>query len=123
MGILELSVIIIIGGLISGFVIWIVSKLGLGLKVDGFLSAFIAAIIIAMVGGLVNWLLGILGLSIGVGWIGAVYYFIIAAIVLLITSRLIEGFQVAGFIGALIASLAIAVVHFLLGWLIVVLLG
>jgi uncharacterized membrane protein YvlD (DUF360 family) len=40
---------IIIVGVTSGFVIWIVSKLGLGLEVDGFGRAFITAIVIAVV--------------------------------------------------------------------------
>ena len=123
MGILDLLFIIVLGGLFSGLVIWIVSKLGLGLEVDGFINAFGAAIIIAMVGGLMNWLLGVLGLSVGVGWLGAIFYLIIAAIVLLITDRLLEGFRVAGFVGALIAAVAIGIVHFLLGWLMVILLG
>ena len=52
MEIVSAIITIVIGGLISGFVIWVVSKLGLGLEVDGFVSAFIAAIIIAAVGGL-----------------------------------------------------------------------
>lgn len=123
MDILSLLFIIVLGGLISGFVIWIVSKLGLGLKVDGFINAFGAAIVIAMVGGLVNWLLGVLDLSVGVGWLGAILYFIIAAVVLLITDRLLEGFRVSGFVGALIAAIAIGIIHFLLGWFIVLLLG
>ncbi|MCA9950421.1 MAG: phage holin family protein [Anaerolineales bacterium] len=54
MGIVSLLIGIVIGALISGFVIWVVSKLGLGLEVDGFGSAFIAAIIIAIVGGIIN---------------------------------------------------------------------
>ena len=76
-----------------------------------------------MLGGLMNWLLGLLGLSVGVGWLGAIFYFIIAAIVLLITDRLLEGFRVAGFVGALIVAVAIGIVHSLLGWLMVILLG
>ena len=115
MEIVSLLLIIVIGGLISGLVIWVVSKLGLGLEVDGFANAFIAAIVIAMVGGLVDWLLGVLGITIGGGWLGAIAHFIIGAIVLLIGDRLLEGLRVAGFVGALIAALAIAVIDFLLG--------
>ena len=47
----------------------------------------------------------------------------VAAIVLLITDRLLEGFRVAGFVGALIVAVAIGIVHSLLGWLMVILLG
>ena len=121
MELINLVITIVIGGLISGLIIWIVSKLGLGLVVDGFLNAFIAAIIIAMVGGLVEWLLGVLGISIGGGWLGAILHFIIGAVVLLISDRLLKGFRVTGFVGALIAAIAIAVIDFLLGWLLLLL--
>lgn len=39
MAIVDALILILVGGLISGFVIWIVSKLGLGLEVDGFVAA------------------------------------------------------------------------------------
>lgn len=114
--IIGLLIGIVIGALISGFVIWIVSKLGLGLEVDGFGAAFIAAIIIAIVGGLINWLLSLLNISAGSGWLGAVVHLIIAAIVLMISGRILKGLRVAGFGGALIAAIAIGVVYFLIGW-------
>ena len=118
MEIVGLLVGIVIGALISGFVIWVVGKLGLGLEVDGFGSAFIAAIIIAIVGGIVNWLLGVLGLTIGGGWLGALVHLVIAAIVLMISDRLLQGLRVAGFLGALIVAIAIGAVYWLLGLLI-----
>ncbi len=118
MGIVGLLIGIVLGALISGFVIWIVGKLGLGLEVDGFGSAFIAAIIIALVGGVINWLLGLLGVTIGGGWLGAIIHLIIAAIVLMISDRLLKGLRVAGFVGALIAAIAIGAVYWLLGWVV-----
>lgn len=105
-------------GLISGFVIWVVSKLGLGLKVDGFGSAFVAAIVIAVVGFIINWLLDLVGIDIGGGIIGGIVHLIIAAVVLLISDRFLKGLQVAGFVGALVAAVAIGVVYWLLGWVI-----
>ena len=116
-------IFIVIGGLISGFVIWIVGKLKLGLEVDGFVSAFIAAIIIAAVGGLIGWLLSVFDLSISGGWLGTIVYFLIGAIVLLISDRLYDGIRVVGFVGALIAAVAIGVVHFVLGLLMIALLA
>ena len=58
---------ILIGALFSGFIIWIVGKLGWGLEVDGFVPAYLAAIVIAVVSWLVVWLLGLVGISLGVG--------------------------------------------------------
>jgi putative membrane protein len=118
MTIVSVLIGIVIGGLISGFVIWVVSKLGMGLEVNGFGSAFIAAIVIAIVGGIVNWLLEVLGISIGGGWFGGLIHLIIAAIVLMVSDRLLKGFRVAGFAGALLAAVAIGAVYWLLGWVI-----
>lgn len=107
-----------IGGLIAGFVIWVVGKLGLGLKVDGFRSAFIAAIVIAIVGFIVTWLLDLIGIDIGGGLIGGIIHLIISAAVLLISDRFLKGLQVAGIVGALVAAVAIGVVFWLLGWVV-----
>ncbi len=118
MGIVSLLIGVVIGALISGFIIWIVSKLGLGLEVDNFGSAFIAAIIIAIVGAIITWLLGVLGISFDGNWLAAIVQLIIAAIVLLISDRLLKGLRVAGFVGALVAAIAIGVIYFLIGWLV-----
>ncbi len=118
MSLIGILIGVVIGALISGFVIWIVSKLGLGLEVDGFGSAFIAAIIIAVVGGVISWLLSALGITIGGGWLGAIIQLIVAAVVLMVSDRLLKGMRVAGFTGALIAAIAIGVVYWLIGWLV-----
>ena len=81
-------------------------------------NAFIAAIIIAIVGGIINWLLGALGISFGGSWLAAIIQLIIAAIVLMISDRFLKGMRVAGFVGALVAAIAIGVVYFLIGWLV-----
>lgn len=112
---LGLLIGVVLGALIGGLVIYIVGRLGLGLEVDSFGSAFVAAIIIAVVGGLINWLLGALGIDIGGGFLGAIIHLVVSAVVLLISDRLFSGMRVAGFVGALIAAIAIGAVYWLLG--------
>jgi putative membrane protein len=102
-------------GLISGFVIWIVGKLRLGLEVNGFGSAFITGIIIAFLAGVITLFLGIAGFMDGGGLIGGIVHLIISAVVLMVSARLIPGFKVAGFGGALLASIAIGAVYWLGG--------
>jgi putative membrane protein len=104
-------------GLISGFVIWIVGKLGLGLEVDGFGSAFLAGIIIAFLAGVITLFLGIAGFMDGGGLIGGIVHLIISAIALMISSRLLPGLKVKGFTGALVASIAIGAIYWLGGLL------
>lgn len=115
MPILGAIVGILIAAAIGGLIIWIVAKLGLGLEVDGFVPAFIAAIIIAIVAGLVNWLLGALGITIGGGFLGAIVHLVIAAVVLMISGSIVPGMRVKGFVGALVAAIAIGVVGWLIG--------
>ena len=110
---------ILLGALISGFVIWIVGKLGLGLEVDGFLPAYIAAIVIAVVSWVIYWLLGVLGITITGGWLGALIHLVVAAVILLISDRFVKGMRVNGFVGALVGAVALAVV----AWLVTLVLG
>lgn len=107
---------ILIGALFSGLVIWVVGKLGLGLEVTGFGPAFTAAIVIAVLNWLIAWLLGLLGITIGTGFIGAIIHLVIAAIVLMAAGNYVKGLVVKGFTGAVIASIAIAAVGWLVAW-------
>lgn len=115
---MELTVSVLVGivlaGLVSGVIIWIVGRLGLGLVVSGFMPALLAAFVIAILSGLITWLLTALGLTIDGGLVGAIIHLLIAALVLLLSSRIVPGMMVQGPVGALIAALAIGAV----GWLI-----
>ena len=105
--------------LIAAVVIWIVGRLGLGMEVDGFVPAIIAAIIIAIVSAAVTWLLNLLGISPGAGWFGALVSLVISAIVLMISGSFVPGMRVNGFVGAIVAAIGIGVVT----WLMSLLLG
>ena len=104
-------------GSLSGCVIWMVSRLGLGLEVDGFGSAFLAAIVIAIVAGLVTWLLSLAGVQDSEGLIGGIVHLVISALLLMVCSRFLPGLKVDGFVGALTASFAIGAVYWLGGLL------
>jgi putative membrane protein len=107
----------VIALLISALVIWIVSKLNLGLTVRGYGAAIIAALVIAVVGGVILWLLGLLGITIGGGLLGAIILLIVAAVVLMLSDKFVPGMEVKGFSGAIIAAIAIAVVSWIVSWL------
>ena len=104
---------VVIGILLYALAIWVVGKLGLGLKVSGFVPAIVAAIVIAVVSALIVWLAGALGLSFG-GFLGAIIHLIIAALVLIFAGNMVKGLKVKGFVPALIAAVAIAVVSWLI---------
>jgi putative membrane protein len=101
---------------VSAVVILIVGKLNLGLNVKSFGSAVMAALVIAIVGGLVVWLLGIFGITLSGGLLAALVNLIIAALVLMIADKFLSGMEVHGFMGAIIAALAIGVVGWAVTW-------
>jgi putative membrane protein len=102
---------------VAALVIWIVSRLKLGLTVSGFGAAIIAALVIAVVSAIIMWLLSLLGITMGGGFWGAIIALIVAVVVLMISDRFVPGMQVKGFTGAIIAAIAIAVVSWIVLWL------
>lgn len=110
---------IVLAGLVSGVIIWIVGRLGLGLVVSGFVPALLAAFVIAILSGAIIWLLTTLGLNIEGGIGGGIIHLLIAALVLLLSSRIVPGIMVQGPVGAIVAALAIGAV----GWLLNVILS
>jgi len=103
--------------IVAAVVIFIVGRLNLGLTVSGFGAAIIAALVISIVGTIVLWLLSLFNLTIGGGWLGAIIYLVIAAIILMISDRFVPGMKVKGFTGAIVAAIAIGVVTWLVAWL------
>ena len=98
-------------------VLMIISRLGLGLTVDGFVPAFIASAVISIVAGVIIWALGFFGISVGgAGLLGAIVSLVVAAVVLLISDRFVKGMKVNGFVGALVAAIAYGVVVWLIQW-------
>jgi putative membrane protein len=115
---MDIIVSTIIAIVVYAVVLWIVSKLNLGLTVRSFGSAILAAIVIAIVAAIITWLLGLLGISLGTGILGAIVALIVAAVVLLISDKFLPGLEVRGFGGAIIAAIAIAVIFWLISLLV-----
>lgn len=101
---------------VSAIVILIVGKLNLGLTVKSFGSAIMAALVIALVAGVVVWGLGFFGITLTGGWLAAIVNLIVAALVLMIADKFLPGMEVHGFMGAIIAALAIGVVGWAVTW-------
>jgi putative membrane protein len=102
--------------IVSAIVIWIVGKFNLGLSVSGFGSAIMAALVIGIVGGLIVWALGFFGITLTGGLLAAIINLIVAAVVLMISDKFLSGMEVHGFMGAIVAALAIGVVGWVVTW-------
>jgi putative membrane protein len=108
----------IIALLATALVLWIVSRLNLGLSVESFTSAIIAGLVIGIIAGIVNWLLGLLNINLGSmgGLLGWIINIIIDALILMFGASFLPGLKVSGFTGAIIAAIAIGVVGWLVSW-------
>lgn len=102
---------------VSAVVLMIVDKLNMGLKVGGFKNAALAAIVIAVVTAVVIWFSGLFGITLGAGLLGPIWALIVAAVVLMLSARLFKGMSVSGFKGAVIAAVGIAVVGWVVNYL------
>jgi putative membrane protein len=102
--------------LVSAVVIAIVGRMGLGLSVKSFGSAFMAALVIAIVGALAAWLLSLLGISLAGGLWAAIINLVVAAVVLMVSDKFLPNVEVHGFMGAIIAAVAIGVVGWVVTW-------
>ena len=84
-----------------------------GIEVSGFGSALFAALVLGILNAIFRPILLILTLPINVLTLG-LFTFVINAVLLMMTSGVIGGLQVAGFGSALLGSLIISVVSWLL---------
>lgn len=99
---------ILISAVISGFIIWIVSRLNLGLHVDSFWWAMLAGLFIGIVTNLIMQVVPVADDIVRV-----IIHLVISAGVIFLCGAVLTGVTVKGYVGALIAAVAIAVV----GWL------
>ena len=88
-----------------------------GIKVSGFFSAFLAAAILGILNALLRPVLIILTLPINILTLG-LFTFVINAVLLMMASGVIKGFEVQGFWSAFFGALIIAIVNWVLGSLI-----
>lgn len=102
---------------VAALVIFIVGKLNLGLQVKGFGAALLAALVIALVAGVFGWVFSLLGLTLGTGLLAALINLVVAAIVLIISDKFLSGMEVHGFMGAIVAAIAIGAVGWVVTWL------
>lgn len=113
--IIALLIVMVIASPIYALIIWLVGKLRLGLEVRGFGAAFLAALVIVLLNSVVTLALGAAGITLEGDLLAAIIQLIIAALILMIADRVVKGFYVEGYKGALLAAAAIAAVDWLIG--------
>jgi putative membrane protein len=95
-----------------------VAYLYAGVQVNGFTAALIAALVLGLINTLVRPLLIVLTLPATVLTLG-LFLFVINAVCFWLAAKVLPGFDVRGFVGALIGSLLYSIITTLAAWLIV----
>lgn len=85
------------------------------IQIKNFGTALVAALVIAVLNVLIGWLLRSTLNIVTLGLLTSVVQLVVTAIMIKVTDKLMSGFNVEGFVPALIIAVAIAVVNYLLG--------
>jgi putative membrane protein len=102
--------------LLSAVLLLVVARFVPGFHVSGFGSALIAALVIGLVNATVGTLLKILTFPLTIFTLG-LFILVINALMLMLASKLVPGFQVSGFAAAFWGALLLALLHMLIRWL------
>lgn len=108
---------LLLNWVLSALAVWIVSKVVPGISVSGPTAALIAALAIGFINATLGALLKVLTFPLTLLTLG-LFWFVINAAMLKLASALVPGFEVHGFVAALIGAFLLSLVSSLLHWLI-----
>jgi putative membrane protein len=103
--------------ILTAAAVWIVAHFVPGISVSGPMAALIAALVIGLINATVGILLKVLTFPLTILTLG-LFWFVINALMLKLAASLVPGFEVRGFIPALIGSILISLVSSVLQWLV-----
>ena len=99
--------------LATALALLVISKLGIGIEVAGFYSALVVAVLWGIVMLIIRPVLGLLTLPINILTLG-LFSFVLNALLFWFLATFVEGFTVAGFVPALLGSVILSAVSFVL---------
>jgi len=103
--------------ILSAAALWIVAHFVPGIYVSGPKAALIAALVIGLINATLGLLLKILTLPLTILTLG-LFWFVINALMLELAASFVNGFQVRGFIPALIGAVLMSLVSSVLQWIV-----
>ncbi len=98
---------------ISAVILLIISRVVTGFELDGFGPALIAALIIGIVNAIVRPVLAFLTLPLIIVTLG-LFLFVLNALMLKLTSALVPGFRIRGFMPAVWGAILLAIANLLI---------
>lgn len=108
---------LILRWVLSALAVWIVSQVVPGFLVESAGAALLAALVIGFINGTLGFVLKFLTLPLTIATFGLVW-FVINALMIQLSSVLIPGFYVEGFLAAFLGGIALSVVNLLFGVLV-----
>jgi putative membrane protein len=108
---------ILIGWVLSAVALYIVAQLVAGVELRDFGAALVATIVIAIVNGTIGPILRLLSLPLTFLTLG-LFTLVINAVLLKLAAIFTPGFKVRGFLPALIGSIALTILTFILRFLV-----
>ena len=85
-----------------------------GVKIDGFSTALVVAVVLALLNVFLKPILVLLSIPVTILTLG-LFLLVVNAAIILIASKLVDGFQVSGFWSALFFSIVLAIINAILG--------
>ncbi len=102
---------------LSAVAVWIVAYIVPGISVSGPVAALIAALVIGLINATLGLLLKILTFPLTLVTLG-LFWFVINALMLELAAAFVPGFEVRGFVPALIGAVVLSLVNSVLQWLV-----
>ena len=108
---------IILGVLVKSLSVFIAQYILPGVTVDDFWTAVVVAIVLGLVNIIVKPIISIIALPITILTLG-LFSFVINALMIMLVSYFVDGFQVDGFVTALIFSFVLSIISAILNILV-----
>jgi len=105
------------GWLVSALALWLVARIVPGIEVRDFGAALIATVVIAIMDAVIGPVLLFLAWPLTFLTLG-LFRLVINAILLKLAAMFAPGFRVRGFLNAVVGSLVLTILSFLLHWLV-----
>ncbi|MGD0414854.1 MAG: phage holin family protein [Terriglobales bacterium] len=102
--------------ILSAVAVWIVAHVVPGISVSGPMAALIAALVIGFINATLGLLLKIITFPLTILTLG-LFWFVINALMLELAAAFVRGFEVRGFVPALIGAVVLSIVSSVLQWL------
>jgi putative membrane protein len=108
----------IITAIVTAISLLIISKLPLGIEIDGIWKAVVAAVVFGILNAFVKPILFWLTLPITIITVG-IFALVLNAIIFAITAWLVDGFELrGGFLSAILGTIALSIINGLIFWIV-----